>query len=66
VPDEIHQVPAIPRNLSGKILEVPVKRILLGERPEAVVSRDLLANPDALDAFVRLVAASRMPASRRP
>jgi acetoacetyl-CoA synthetase len=57
VPDDIHQVPAIPRNLSGKILEVPVKRILLGEPPEAVVSRDLLADPGALDAFVELAAA---------
>ncbi len=53
-PDEIHAVPAIPRTLSGKILEVPIKRILQGEPVEEVLSRDALANPEALDYFVRL------------
>jgi acetoacetyl-CoA synthetase len=38
--------------LNGKKLEVPVKRILLGATPEKVASRDTLANPEALDAFV--------------
>jgi acetoacetyl-CoA synthetase len=52
VPDEITAVPAVPRTLSGKLLEVPVKRILLGADPEAVASRDSLANPEALDWFV--------------
>jgi acetoacetyl-CoA synthetase len=52
VPNEIHAVPEIPRTLSGKILEVPVKRILLGAAPEQVASRDSLANPAALDWFV--------------
>ena len=52
VPDEIHAIPEIPRTLSGKILEVPVKRILMGEPPERVASRDALANPQALDWFV--------------
>jgi acetoacetyl-CoA synthetase len=52
VPNEIHAVPAVPRTLSGKILEVPVKRILLGADPADVVSRDSLANPQALDWFV--------------
>jgi len=45
-------VPAVPRTLSGKLVEVPVKRILLGERVDQVVSRDSLANPEALDYFV--------------
>ena len=53
-PDEIHQVPEIPRTLSGKILEVPVKRILMGEPVEQVVSPDALANPQALAPFVAL------------
>ena len=44
----------VPRTLSGKLLEVPVKRILMGEAPEGVVSRDSLANPAALDVFVAL------------
>jgi acetoacetyl-CoA synthetase len=54
VPDRITAVPAIPRTLTGKKLETPVKRILRGERPEAVASRDALADPAALDAFVAL------------
>jgi acetoacetyl-CoA synthetase len=53
VPDEILQIPEIPRTLSGKILEVPVKRILMGEPPDRVASRDSLANPHALDWFVQ-------------
>jgi acetoacetyl-CoA synthetase len=56
VPDEIVGVPAIPRTLTGKKLEAPVKRILLGESSERVASRDSLANPAALDAFVALAA----------
>jgi acetoacetyl-CoA synthetase len=52
VPDEITAVPAVPRTLSGKLLEVPVKRILMGAEPAAVASRDSLANPEALDWFV--------------
>jgi acetoacetyl-CoA synthetase len=55
VPDLVVSVPAIPRTLNGKKLEVPVKRILLGAPPEKVASRDTLANPEALDAFVTLV-----------
>jgi acetoacetyl-CoA synthetase len=54
VPDEIHAVSEIPRTLSGKKVEVPVKRILLGGDPQRVVQRDALANPHALDAFVEL------------
>jgi acetoacetyl-CoA synthetase len=52
VPDEMHAVPAIPRTLSGKKLEVPVKRILSGTPPEAAASRGSLADPASLDAFV--------------
>jgi acetoacetyl-CoA synthetase len=51
VPNEVHAVAAIPRTLSGKVLEVPVKRILMGHDPDAVASRDSLANPEALDWF---------------
>jgi acetoacetyl-CoA synthetase len=56
VPDRIAAVDAVPRTLSGKLLEVPVKRILMGEAPERVASRDALANPEALDAFAALAA----------
>jgi acetoacetyl-CoA synthetase len=52
VPDEIEQIDEVPRTLSGKVLEVPVKRILGGMAPERAASRDALANPGALDVFV--------------
>jgi acetoacetyl-CoA synthetase len=45
-------VPAVPRTLSGKKLEVPVKRILSGAAPDQAASRGSLGNPDSLDAFV--------------
>jgi acetoacetyl-CoA synthetase len=47
-------VPVIPRNRTGKKLELPVKKILLGAAPDDVASRDVLADPTALDAFVAL------------
>jgi len=64
VPSEILQIPVVPRTLSGKVLEVPVKRILLGEPPERVASRESLADPGALDWFVELARASQRPGSR--
>jgi acetoacetyl-CoA synthetase len=54
VPDRIVLVPAVPRTLSGKKLEVPVKRILSGTPPDEAASRGSLANPHALDAFAEL------------
>ena len=52
VPNSVHQIDEVPRTLSGKVLEVPVKRILMGEDPDKAASRDSLANPEALDWFV--------------
>jgi acetoacetyl-CoA synthetase len=54
VPNDVIQVGQIPRTLSGKVLELPVKRILMGTPPERAAARDSLANPEALDAFVDL------------
>jgi acetoacetyl-CoA synthetase len=54
VPDQILAVPAIPRTLSGKKLEVPVKRILLGASPDMAASRDSLADPGSLQPFETL------------
>jgi acetoacetyl-CoA synthetase len=51
VPDDVFAVAEVPRTLSGKVLEVPVKRILSGTPPERAASRDSLANPVALDWF---------------
>ena len=54
VPDRVLAVPAIPRTLSGKKLEVPVKRILLGSSATTAASRDSLADPTSLQAFEAL------------
>jgi acetoacetyl-CoA synthetase len=54
VPDEVFAIAEVPRTLSGKALEVPVKRILMGTPPEKAASRDSLANPASLDYFVEL------------
>lgn len=54
VPDEVFQIAEVPRTLSGKVLEVPVKRILMGTPVEKAASRDSLANPAALDYFVEM------------
>ena len=58
VPDEMHQVSAIPTTLSGKKLELPVKKVLLGGDPATVASRGALKDPTALDAIV-IIAAER-------
>jgi acetoacetyl-CoA synthetase len=54
VPNEIRQIEEVPRTLSGKVLEVPVKRILMGAPPAEAASVDSLANPRSLDYFVEL------------
>jgi acetoacetyl-CoA synthetase len=56
VPNEVRAIPAVPRTLSGKLLEVPVKRILSGTPADEAASRESLANPEALDYFVELAA----------
>jgi len=53
VPDEIHQVPGIPRTLSGKKLEVPVRKILLGTPVADAADPDALANPEVLAWFAQ-------------
>jgi acetoacetyl-CoA synthetase len=54
VPNEIRQIERVPRTLSGKVLEVPVKRILMGASPHEAASIDSLADPSSLDYFVEL------------
>jgi acetoacetyl-CoA synthetase len=53
VPDKIYQVPDIPYTLTGKKMEVPVRRILSGYPVEKAANRDAVANPQALDFFVQ-------------
>lgn len=52
VPDSIHAIPAVPRTLNGKKLEVPVKKILSGFSAEKVVNVDSMANPESIAYFV--------------
>jgi acetoacetyl-CoA synthetase len=52
VPDEMHDVPAIPYTLTGKKMEVPIRRILAGALPHKVASRDAMMDPSALDWYV--------------
>jgi acetoacetyl-CoA synthetase len=51
VPDVVYAVPAVPRTLSGKKLEVPVKRILTGTAADTAASRGALANPESLATY---------------
>jgi acetoacetyl-CoA synthetase len=61
VPNEIRQIAEVPRTLSGKVLEVPVKRILMGTPPDQAASVESLANPRALDYFVELARTFAQP-----
>jgi acetoacetyl-CoA synthetase len=51
-PDQILEVSAIPYTLSGKKMEMPVKKVLMGAEPSAVASPDTMRDPEALAAFV--------------
>lgn len=55
-PDEIHAVPGVPRTLSGKKLEVPVRKILLGTPTERAANPDSMANPEVLEHYASLAA----------
>jgi acetoacetyl-CoA synthetase len=57
VPNEVYVVPSIPTTMSGKKLEIPVKKILAGADPAEVASRGELTDPTALDAIVEVAAA---------
>ncbi len=54
VPDDIFQVPEIPRTLSGKKQELPIKKLLLGQPLEKVVNKEAMANPGVLEWYVAL------------
>jgi len=66
VPDEIVAVPAVPRTLSGKKLEVPVKRILEGRPVEEAASTGALQNPEALRSFAAFATSRRTAVSSGP
>jgi acetoacetyl-CoA synthetase len=54
VPDDVYQVAALPRTLSGKKMELPVKKLLMGADPAKVMNRDAMANAGSVDWFVAL------------
>jgi acetoacetyl-CoA synthetase len=54
LPDEIFQVTEIPRTLSGKKQELPIKKLMLGQPLEKVLNKDAMANPGCLDWYVAM------------
>ncbi|MFZ9679614.1 MAG: acetoacetate--CoA ligase [Quisquiliibacterium sp.] len=56
VPNDVFAIPEVPRTISGKKMEVPVKKILLGQPVEKSVNRDSMANPGSIDWFVGFAA----------
>lgn len=59
VPDEIHQAPAIPYTLTGKRMEVPVRKLIMGVPPERAASTDAMGNPASLNWFVEFATRGR-------
>ena len=59
VPDGVVGVPSIPHTLSGKKLEIPVKKVFMGVDPEKAVNLGSLANPEAMQHFAELARAYR-------
>ena len=53
VPDEIYKIPDIPYTISGKKMETPVKRILMGLSLNSSISKDAMKNPEIIDFFVK-------------
>jgi len=53
VPDRMYGVTDVPRTLTGKKMEVPVRKILMGWPLEKAASRDAMSNPETIDYFVR-------------
>ena len=65
VPNDVIAVPEVPRTLTGKKLEVPVKKLLLGQPAEKVANRDTMTNPASLDWFVALARQRDQQADQR-
>lgn len=59
VPDQIYVVPDIPYTLTGKKMEVPVRKILMGQPLEKAASRDAMLNPHSIDWFVNFAQSSK-------
>ncbi len=64
LPDDIVAAPEVPRTLSGKKQELPIKKLLLGHELDKVVNRDAMANPACLDWYVAYAQAHRVHPAR--
>lgn len=56
VPDDIFVIDDVPRTFSGKKMEIPVRRVLLGQTAANAINRDTMSNPESIDFFVELAA----------
>ena len=63
LPDDIFQAPAVPRTLSGKKQEVPMKKLFLGQAADKVINRETMANPQCVDWYIAMASA---PAQEKP
>lgn len=63
IPDHILQAPEIPRTLSGKKQEIPIRKLFLGHDPAAVISREVMSNPHIVDWYIAAAARFRSIAS---
>jgi acetoacetyl-CoA synthetase len=61
VPNDVYAVAEIPRTLTGKKMEVPVRKLLLGLPREKVASADAMANPASLDFFIDMATQLNQP-----
>ncbi len=61
VPDDVFAIDEVPRTFSGKKLEIPVRKLLLGQSADDVINRDTMGNPDSIDYFIEF-AANKVPA----
>ncbi|MGB7480682.1 MAG: acetoacetate--CoA ligase, partial [Burkholderiaceae bacterium] len=66
VPNEVFAVPQIPRTASGKKMELPIKKLLLGMPVEKIANRDAMSNPDSLDYFVAFAQARQAAGNAAP
>ncbi|NCZ46301.1 MAG: acetoacetate--CoA ligase, partial [Betaproteobacteria bacterium] len=66
LPNAVHAIADVPRTLSGKKLEVPVKKILLGQDPASALNKDSMANPQSLQWFIDFASQLNAPKTEDP
>jgi len=65
LPDDIFAVAEIPRTLSGKKQELPIKKLLLGQPVDKIINREAMANPGCLDWYLDFAALHLKHTARR-